>query len=66
MAAGTQSAAAALKLAGAVGVTGLCVARWLSWKWPPHVPLLEKITAQPYDPFRCIAFDRTCPAPGAY
>lgn len=58
-----QSAAAALKDAGAISVTGLCVARWLSWNWSSHVPLLEKVTAQPYDPFRCIAFDRTCPAP---
>ncbi|WP_241474148.1 amidophosphoribosyltransferase [Mycolicibacterium neoaurum] len=60
-----QSAAAALKLAGAASVTALCVGRWLSWKWLPHVPLLEKVTAQPYDPFRCIAFKRICPAPGA-
>lgn len=60
-----QSAAAALKLARAASVTGLCVARWLSWNWPSHVPLLEKVTAKPYDPFNCIAFDRKCPAPGA-
>ncbi|CPR69854.1 hypothetical protein [Mycobacteroides abscessus] len=61
-----QSAAAALKDAGAVSVTGLCVARWLSWKWAPHVPLLEKVTAKPYDPFRCVAFDRVCGPPDPF
>ena len=58
-----QSAAAALKNAGAASVTGLCVARWLSRNRASHVPLLEKATAQPYDPFRCIAFDRSCGPP---
>lgn len=61
-----QSAAAALKLAGAVSVTGLCVARWLSWRWDPHVPLLEKVTAKPFDPFRCIAYDRICGMPDPF
>lgn len=61
-----QSAAAALKTAGAASVTGLCVARWLSWDRPSHVPLLKKVTAAPYDPFRCIAFDRTCGAPDPF
>lgn len=58
-----QSAAAALKLAGAATVTGLCVSRWLAWNWEAHVPLLEKVTAQAYDPFACIAFDRCCDVP---
>ncbi|MCW1823149.1 amidophosphoribosyltransferase [Mycobacterium senegalense] len=58
-----QSAAAALKLAGAASVTGLCVVRWLSWNWSTHVPLLETVTAKPYDPFQCIAFDCTCGTP---
>lgn len=57
-----QSAAAALKAAGAASVTGLCVARWLSWDWDSHVPLLKQVTAAPYDPFRCIAFNRRCVA----
>lgn len=58
-----QSAAAALKAAGAASVTGLCVARWLSWNVPSHIPLLKKVTAAPFDPFRCIAFDRVCGPP---
>lgn len=58
-----QSAAAALKLAGATSVTGLCVSRWLAWNWEPHVPLLEKVTKRAYDPFSCIAFDRCCDVP---
>jgi len=58
-----QSAAAALKAAGAATVTGLCVARWLSWRWEPDVPLLKQATAAPYDPFRCIAGTLPMPAP---
>lgn len=58
-----QSAAAALKLAGAASVTGLCVSRWLAWNWEPHVPLLEKVTKRAYDPFACIVFDRCCDVP---
>ncbi|WP_338154538.1 phosphoribosyltransferase [Mycobacteroides chelonae] len=55
-----QLAAAALKIAGSASVTGLCVARWLSWDWDSHVPLLKQVAAKPYDPFRCIAFNRSC------
>ena len=55
-----QSAAAALKAAGAASVTGLCVGRWLSWRWEPDVPLLKHVTAAPYDPFRCIAGTHQC------
>lgn len=55
-----QSAAAALKAAGAASVTALCVARWLSWDRPSHVPLLERVTAAPYDPFLCIAGTHAC------
>lgn len=58
-----QSAAAALKLAGAASVTGLCISRWLAWNWDPHVPLLKKVTSRAYDPFSCIAFDRCCDIP---
>lgn len=58
-----QSAAAALKLAGAASVTGLCVSRWLSWDWEPHVPLLTEVTKRAYDPFSCIAFSRCCAVP---
>ena len=48
-------------------VTGLCVARWLSWEWAPHVPFLERVTAEPFEPFSCIAGTHECrpgPAPG--
>lgn len=55
-----QSAAAALKAAGAASVTGLCVARWLSWRWEPDVPLLQNVTTAPYDPFHCFAGTDQC------
>lgn len=55
-----QSAAAALKSAGAASVTGLCVARWLSWRWEPDATLLRAVTIAPYDPFTCIAGTRQC------
>jgi len=55
-----QSAAAALKAAGASSVTGLCVARWLSWKWEPEASLLEKVTVSAFDPFSCIAGTYVC------
>lgn len=55
-----QSAAAALKAAGAVSVTGLCVARWLGWDWESHIPLLKRVTAAAYDPFACIAGTHQC------
>ncbi|MGB8403103.1 MAG: phosphoribosyltransferase [Mycobacterium sp.] len=55
-----QSAAAALKSAGAASVTGLCVARWLSWRWEPDAVLLRDVTAAPYDPFRCLAGTHQC------
>ncbi|MFV8172435.1 MULTISPECIES: phosphoribosyltransferase family protein [Mycolicibacterium] len=55
-----QSAAAALKAAGATSVTGLCVARWLSWKREVDIPLLERVTVAPYDPFNCFAGTHQC------
>lgn len=55
-----QSAAAALKAAGAASVTGLCVARWLSWNWSDQVPLLQRVTASAFNPFTCIAHYRIC------
>lgn len=55
-----QSAAAVLKAAGAVSVTGLCVARWLSWDWESHVPLLKQVSTTPYDPFDCFAGTHQC------
>lgn len=58
-----QSVAAALKAAGAASVTGLCVARWLSWRWEPDVPLLRQVAAAPYDPSRCIVGAEQCQLP---
>ncbi|WP_255564786.1 phosphoribosyltransferase family protein [Candidatus Mycobacterium methanotrophicum] len=58
-----QSAAAALKRAGAASITGLCVTRWLSWSWIEHVPLLQRVTATAFDPFSCIAYARVCRLP---
>ncbi|MEE6140752.1 phosphoribosyltransferase [Mycobacterium sp. 050128] len=55
-----QSAAAALRAAGAAAVTGLCVARWLSWNWAPEASLLEKVTVEAFDPFSCIAGTHKC------
>lgn len=60
-----QSAAAALKTAGAETITGLCVARWLSWDWPAHVPLLQHVAAAAFDPFSCIAYAGACPRGGS-
>lgn len=56
----SQQSAAALKAAGAASVTGLCVARWLSWRWESDTPLLRHVIAAPYDPFRCIAGTHQC------
>jgi phosphoribosylpyrophosphate synthetase len=55
-----QSAAAVLKNAGAASVTGLCVARWLSWNWAPDASLLEKVTVEAFDPFNCFAGTHQC------
>ncbi|OBJ71457.1 phosphoribosyltransferase family protein [Mycobacterium sp. 1274756.6] len=55
-----QSAAAALKAAGAASVTGLCIARWLSWDRDSDIPLLKKVTVAPYDPFACFVGTRQC------
>lgn len=52
-----QSAALALKAAGARAVTVLCVGRWLDWRWAEHKALIQRLD-QRYDAFRC-------PCPGA-
>lgn len=54
-----QSAAAALKLAGAESVTGLCAARWLKWSWPDHAALLGTCTSD-YDALRCMVREGRC------
>lgn len=48
----SQSAAVAIKQAGAARVTVLCVARWLRCGWDDHRELIGRIT-EPYDAWRC-------------
>lgn len=47
-----QSAAAAIKAAGAASVTGLVVDRWLSAHYADHEKLMKTLTRQ-YDPMVC-------------
>ncbi|TCK25429.1 hypothetical protein [Pseudonocardia endophytica] len=47
-----QSASLTLKAAGATRVTVLCVARWLSYKWDEHRPVIES-KLPPYDAMIC-------------
>jgi hypothetical protein len=54
-----QSAAVALRQAGATAVTGLCVARWCRWDWPDHAALLGDLDV-PYDALSCPAAEGTC------
>ncbi|MDP9092399.1 MAG: amidophosphoribosyltransferase [Actinomycetota bacterium] len=54
-----QSAAVALRRAGAALVTGLCVARWCRWDWPDHAALLAELDV-PYDARSCPAIDGIC------
>lgn len=54
-----QSAAIALKTAGAAEVTGLCLARWCRWDWPDHAALLETLKT-PYDALFCPAQHAIC------
>ncbi|TQC49832.1 phosphoribosyltransferase [Rhodococcus sp. WS4] len=54
-----QSAAIAVKRAGARAVTALCVDRWLRWDWPVHRTFLESLH-NPYDPFICPILGPSC------
>jgi predicted amidophosphoribosyltransferase len=56
-----QSAAVALKRAGAASVTGLCVARWCNNNWPDHRQLLDSCIA-PYSAAICPVTGSECPA----
>ncbi len=58
----SQSAALALKQAGASEVTILCVARWLRHDWPDHRKLIESLS-RPYDPHQCPLTGGPCQAP---
>jgi len=56
-----QSAALALKAAGARAVTVICVARWLNWEYSEdHRRLIQAQTA-PYDALRCPVTGGSCP-----
>jgi hypothetical protein len=55
-----QSAAVAVKQAGAASVTGLCVARWCRYDWPDHRQLLDSCVA-PYDAATCPVTGAECP-----
>lgn len=60
-----QSAAVALKRAGAVRVTALCVARWLSWKSDKQREFIRSLD-RPYDPLRCPVHGIFCPRSYSY
>lgn len=56
-----QSAALAVRQAGADIVTVLCVARWCRHDWPDHRALLDQCTI-PYDAAVCPVTGGTCPS----
>ncbi|HYQ68602.1 hypothetical protein [Actinophytocola sp.] len=56
-----QSAALALKAAGATRVTVLCVTRWLRYDWEDHRALIETLD-EPYDAARCPVTGSDCPS----
>jgi hypothetical protein len=55
-----QSAALALKAAGATCVTILCVTRWLRYDWDDHRELIGRLT-EPYDAAHCPVTGSACP-----
>jgi phosphoribosylpyrophosphate synthetase len=55
-----QSASLALKAAGAVAVTVICIARWLRYDWPDHRQLIETLH-EPYNAMMCPVTDGACP-----
>jgi hypothetical protein len=56
----SQSAALALKDAGAARVTVLCVTRWLRHDWPDHRQLIDTLD-EPYDAMCCPVTGDRCP-----
>lgn len=56
----SQSAALALKAAGAARVTIFSAARWLRCDWPDHRQLIDSLD-QPYDPRCCPVTGGVCP-----
>ncbi len=55
-----QSAALAVRAAGAEMITVLCVARWCRQDWPDHRALLDACT-EPYDAWVCPVTRAACP-----
>lgn len=55
-----QSAALAVRTAGARYVTLLCVARWCKHDWDDHRALLDRFT-DPYDAAMCPVTGGPCP-----
>ena len=56
----SQSAALALKDAGAARVTILCVTRWLRYDWSDHRQLIDTL-AEPYNAMHCPVTGGSCP-----
>lgn len=56
-----QSAALALKAAGASAVTVFCVARWLTNDWEDHRAFMARLRT-PYDATRCPVTGADCPS----
>lgn len=56
-----QSAALAVRTAGAAKVTVLCVARWCRHDWPDHRRLLDRFS-EPYDVMHCPVTGGACPS----
>jgi hypothetical protein len=56
----SQSAALALKAAGAARVTVFCAARWLRYDWSDHRQLIDTLR-EPYDAMCCPVTGGTCP-----
>jgi hypothetical protein len=56
----SQSAALALKRAGASAVTVLCAARWLRNDWEDHQAFIQTLN-EPYDARRCPVTGGRCP-----
>jgi hypothetical protein len=59
----SQSAAIALKLAGARAVTIVCIARWLNPNYSVEHEQLIKAATAPYDALRCPVTGGACPPP---
>ena len=59
--ASTQSAAVALKRAGAAKVNAVVIGRWLNGGWPPTDTLMSNNPAKSWDPDVCPVTGKACP-----